>query len=34
MAKLMSDPKYMEMVAKAADNFIAGSVNDEIWRDV
>lgn len=34
MAKLMSDPKYMEMVAKSADNFIAGSVHDEFWRDV
>lgn len=32
--KLMSDPKYMEIVAKGADNFIAGSVRDEIWRIV
>jgi hypothetical protein len=30
--KLMSDPKYMELVAKGSDNFIPGSVRDEIWR--
>ena len=34
MAKLMGDPKYMETVAKNADNFVAGSVHDEFWRDV
>jgi hypothetical protein len=32
--KLMADPKYMELVAKGADNFIAGSVHDEIWRSL
>jgi hypothetical protein len=32
--QLMADPKYMEMVAKGSDNFIAGSVRDEIWRTV
>lgn len=30
--KLLADPKYMEMVSKGAENFIAGSVHDEIWR--
>jgi hypothetical protein len=30
--KLLSDPKYMDMVAKGADNFIPGSIHDEIWR--
>jgi hypothetical protein len=32
--KLMADPKYMELVAKGAENFIAGSVHDEIWRTI
>ena len=32
--KLMADPKYMEMVAKGAENFIAGSLHDEIWRNI
>ena len=32
--KLMADAKYMEIVAKSADNFIAGSVRDEIWRSI
>jgi hypothetical protein len=30
----MQDQKYMEMIARAADNFIAGSVQDEIWRQL
>jgi len=34
MMSLMTDPAYVEMLAKAADNFIAGSVRDEIWRTV
>jgi hypothetical protein len=34
MMTLMSDPAYVEMVAKAADNFIAGSSHDEIWRTI
>jgi hypothetical protein len=32
--KLMADPKYLELVSKGADNFIAGSVHDEIWRTI
>lgn len=32
--KLFADPKYMDMVAKGAENFIPGSINDEIWRGV
>jgi hypothetical protein len=32
--RLMQDQKYMEMIARAADNFIAGSVQDEIWRQL
>jgi hypothetical protein len=34
MAKLLADPKYMEMTAKGSENFIAGSVHDEIWRGI
>jgi hypothetical protein len=34
MTKMLSDPKYMELVGKAADNFIAGSVRDELWRSL
>ena len=34
MTSLMTDPVYVEMLAKAADNFIPGSVRDEIWRTV
>jgi hypothetical protein len=34
MAKMMADPKYMEMVSKGSDNFLAGSVRDQIWRSV
>jgi len=30
--KLAADPHYMEMVARGADNWIAGSVHDDIWR--
>jgi hypothetical protein len=32
MSNLIADSKYMEIVAKAADYFIAGSVHDEMWR--
>ena len=32
--KLMADTKYMDMVAKGSDNFIPGSVHDEIWRAI
>jgi hypothetical protein len=31
-AKLLQDQKYLELIAKSADNFIPGSVHDEIWR--
>lgn len=32
MGALLGDSKYIEMIAKGSDNFIAGSVHDEIWR--
>jgi len=32
MAAITSDPQYKDMVAKGAENFIAGSIHDEIWR--
>jgi hypothetical protein len=32
MNALVTDPGYMEMVAKGSENFIAGTVHDEIWR--
>lgn len=31
-AAYMSDPKFMEMIAKSADLFISGSVRDDIWK--
>jgi hypothetical protein len=31
-ARLFQDQKYMELIARSAENFIAGSVHDEIWR--
>ncbi len=34
MDKLMADPKYMELVGKGGENFIAGSVRDEFWRSI
>lgn len=34
MAKMMADSSYMEIVRKGAENFIAGSVRDQIWRSV
>ena len=34
MDKLMADPKYMELVGRGAENFIPGSVHDEIWRSI
>ena len=33
-AKYMMDPKCLELLSKGGDNFIAGSVNDSIWRTV
>jgi len=34
MGKLMADPKYAEVTAKGAEIFIAGSMHDEIWREI
>jgi len=31
-ASFVTDSKYMEMVVKSSDNFIAGSLHDEIGR--
>ncbi len=32
--KLLGDKKYWEMIGKASDGFIAGSVHDSIWRTI
>lgn len=32
MTAITSDPHYKELAAKGSDNFIAGTVHDEIWR--
>ncbi|TWO68727.1 hypothetical protein FN976_22310 [Caenimonas sedimenti] len=32
--KLLADPKYLALLGKAATLFIAGSANDEMWRDL
>jgi hypothetical protein len=32
MNMLVSDKHYWEKIAKASDNFIAGSMNDAIWQ--
>ena len=32
MTAITSDPHYKEMAAKGSDNFIAGTIHDEIWR--
>jgi len=32
MAKSASDPKYAELVKSGGMNFVAGSLNDSIWR--
>ena len=32
MAAITSDPHYKDMAAKGAENFIAGSIHDELWR--
>jgi hypothetical protein len=34
MGKLMADPKYLGLVAKAGENFMAGATHDEIWRAI
>ena len=31
-AKIMADQNYLEMVRKGSENFIAGSVRDQLWR--
>jgi hypothetical protein len=31
-AKSMADPKYLKLLSEGGENFIAGSVNDAIWR--
>lgn len=33
-AKYMADPKYLKLLSEGGTNFIAGSVNDAIWRTV
>jgi hypothetical protein len=33
-ARSSTDPKYMELVKSGAGNFIAGSVNDAIWKTI
>ena len=30
--KMLADPVYMAMVTQGSENFIAGSVEDSIWR--
>lgn len=32
--KMVADRAYWEMIAKASDCFVGGSVHDEIWRTV
>lgn len=34
MAKLMSDPARMQLVAEGQANFVAGSALDEFWRQL
>jgi hypothetical protein len=34
MGKWMANPKYMERVVKGGENFIAGSMHDEIRREI
>jgi hypothetical protein len=34
LMKLAGDQKYIEMLVKNADNFIGGSVHDQIWRAI
>jgi len=30
--KLMADSNYMEMARKGAENFVSGSLKDQLWR--
>lgn len=32
MTAINSDPHYRELVAKGGENFIAGTIHDELWR--
>jgi hypothetical protein len=32
--KLLADTKYQDLVAKGADNFVADTMRDELWRVV
>lgn len=32
MNAINADPNYLEMVAKGSENFIPGTVHDEMWR--
>lgn len=34
MTKLFNDPKYQEIVAKSADNWVPNTLKDELWRDI
>lgn len=31
-SKIMTDKRYWEMIGKASDNFVAGSMHDSIWQ--
>lgn len=33
-AKLLGDPKYMKLLSTGKELFIAGSLNDTIWRTI
>ena len=33
-ARVLADREYQELLAKGASNFIAGSLNDAIWRTI
>jgi len=32
--KMMADPHYLELLAKAGEFFVAGSPHDELWRSL
>jgi hypothetical protein len=34
MSKLIADPKYLELISRAGDSFMAGTTHDEIWREI
>ena len=34
MSKMLADTSYMELVRKGSENFIGGSVRDQLWRSV